>query len=162
MNIQFHKNQLSNLLQKFNIDDISKERIEQFFNNYEIVTADMLYYYELMLNTNNGAGLMFLKEKYQDNFIIQELIDTKIKYIDLRMKEYQERYFKFCNIFVAFYGTDSKDFTEDIEKMATKNQRSKFVEENRDNIIKYTQQYEEMVDIYRKELTEREETETQL
>lgn len=159
MNIQFHKNQLNNLLQQFNVDDVSIERIDQFFNNFTIEAKDMLYYYELMLNTNNGAGLMFLKEKYQDNFIIEELIDTKIKYIDLKMKEYQERYFKFCNIFVGFYGTDSKDFTQEIEKMASKNRRSKFVEENRDNIIKYTQEYEEQVRLFKKEQLEKEETE---
>lgn len=159
MNIQFHKNQLNNLLQQFNVDDVSIERIDQFFNNFTIEAKDMLYYYELMLNTNNGAGLMFLKEKYKDNFIIEELIDTKIKYIDLKMKEYQERYFKFCNIFVGFYGTDSKDFTEEIEKMASKNRRSKFVEENKDNIIKYTQEYEEQVRLFKKEQMEKEETE---
>lgn len=159
MNVQFHRNQLNNLLEHFNVNDITPERIEQFFDNYTIETTDMLYYYELMLNTNNGAGLMFLKEKYQDNFIIQELIDTKIRYIDLRMKEYQERYFKFCNIFVGFYGTDSKDFTEEIEKMASKNRRSKFVEENRDNIVKYSQEYEEQVRLYRREEKEKEETE---
>lgn len=159
MNVQFHKNQLNNLLKQFDITDISIERIEQFLNNYTIETTDMLYYYELMLNTYNGAELMFLKEKYQDNFIIEELIDTKIKYIDLRMKEYQERYFKFCNIFVGFYGTDSKDFTEEIEKMADKSRRSRFVEDNKDNILKYTKEYEDKVKIYIQEQIEKEETE---
>lgn len=159
MNIQFHKNQLNNLLLQFNVDDISIERMELFFENYTIETKDMLYYYELMLNTNNGAGLMFLKEKYQDNFIIEELIDTKIKYIDLRMKEYQERYFKFCNIFVGFYGTDNKDFTEEIEKMTNKNRRNKFVEDNLNDINKYTQQYEEQVKLYKQEQMQKEENE---
>lgn len=159
MNIQFHKNQLNNLLQQFNINDIPIEQIDDFFNNYKIKTTDILYYYELMLNTNNGAGLMFLKEKYQDNFIIRELLDTNIKYIDLKMKEYQEKYFKFCNIFIGFYGTDSKDFTDEIEKMATKSRRCKFVENNKDNIFKYTKEYEDKVKTYIQEQIEKEETE---
>lgn len=159
MNVRFHKNQLNNLLKQFDITDIPTERIEQFLNDYTIKTTDMLYYYELMLNTHNGAELMFLKEKYPDNFIIEELIDTKIKYIDLRMKEYQERYFKFCNIFVGFYGTDSKDFTEEIEKMADKSRRSKFVEDNKNNILKYIKEYEERVKVYKQEQIEKEEIE---
>lgn len=159
MNVQFHKNQINNLLKQFDITDISIERIEQFLNNYTIKTRDMLYYYELMLNTYNGAELMFLKEKYQDNFIIEELIDTKIKYIDLKMKEYQERYFKFCNIFIGFYATDSKEFTDEIEKMADKSRRSKFVEVNKDNILKYTKEYEDKVKTYIQEQIEKEETE---
>jgi len=159
MNVQFHKNQLNNLLQQFEIDDISEEQIERFFINYQIKTEDMLYYYELMLNTNNGAGLIYLKEKYPDNFIIQELIDTKIKYIDLRIKEYQERYFKFCNIFVSFYGTDSIDMTEKIERMTDQNRKHKFVEENREIIESYMEKYERQVDIYRQEQIEQEENE---
>ena len=128
MNIQFYKQLLDELLEVNKISDITDEQKKKFFEKYDLLTKDFYHYYELTLNSQNQSGIIFLKEKYPNNFIISELLDSKIKYIDLRMKEYGDRYWGLCNVFTVFYGADNYDVKQEIEAMTDKERRSKFVE----------------------------------
>lgn len=159
MNIKFYKQLLDELLEVNQIIDITEEQKEKFFEKYDLLTKDVFHYYELTLNSQNQSGIIFLKEKYPNNFIISELLDSKIKYIDLRMKEYEDRYWGLCGVFTAFYGVDNNDIKQEIEAMTNKERRSKFVEKNYKQIEDCEEKYLKLVDEYRKKLYEKQESE---
>lgn len=159
MNIKFYKQLLDELLEVNQIIDITEEQKEKFFEKYDLLTKDVFHYYELTLNSQNQSGIIFLKEKYPNNFIISELLDSKIKYIDLRMKEYEDRYWGLCGVFTAFYGVDNNDIKQEIEAMTDKERRSKFVEKNYKQIEDCEEKYLKLVDEYRKKLYEKQESE---
>lgn len=159
MNIKFYKELLDELLEVNQITDITEEQKEKFFEKYDLLTKDVFHYYELTLNSQNQSGIIFLKEKYPNNFIISELLDSKIKYIDLRMKEYEDRYWGLCGVFTAFYGVDNNDIKQEIEAMTDKERRSKFVEKNYKQIEDCEEKYLKLVDEYRQKLYEKQESE---
>ncbi len=159
MNIKFYKELLDELLEVNQITDITEEQKEKFFEKYDLLTKDVFHYYELTLNSQNQSGIIFLKEKYPNNFIISELLDSKIKYIDLRMKEYEDRYWGLCSVFTAFYGVDNNDIKQEIEAMTDKERRSKFVEKNYKQIEDCEEKYLKLVDEYRQKLYEKQESE---
>ncbi|MCI8617458.1 MAG: hypothetical protein HFJ60_04350 [Clostridia bacterium] len=159
MNIKFYKQLLDELLEVNQITDITEEQKEKFFEKYDLLTKDVFHYYELTLNSQNQSGIIFLKEKYPNNFIISELLDSKIKYIDLRMKEYEDRYWGLCGVFTAFYGVDNNDIKQEIEAMTDKERRSKFVEKNYKQIEDCEEKYLKLVNEYRQKLYEKQESE---
>lgn len=159
MNIKFYKELLDELLEVNKITDITEEQKEKFFEKYDLLTKDVFHYYELTLNSQNQSGIILLKEKYPNNFIISELLDSKIKYIDLRMKEYEDRYWGLCGVFTAFYGVDNNDIKQEIEAMTDKERRSKFVEKNYKQIEDCEEKYLKLVDEYRQKLYEKQESE---
>lgn len=162
MNIKFYKKLLDELLEVNRINDITDEQKEKFFEKYDLLTKDFYHYYELTLNSQNQSGIIFLKEKYPNNFIISELLDSKIKYIDLRMKEYGDRYWGLCSVFTAFYGANNYDVKQEIEAMTDKKRRGKFVEENYKEIADCEEKYLKLVEEYKQKLYEKQENETQL
>lgn len=159
MDIKFYKELLDELLEVNKITDITEEQKEKFFEKYNLLTKDVFNYYELTLNSQNQSGIIFLKEKYPNNFIIYELLDSKIKYIDLRMKEYEDRYWGLCSVFTAFYGVDNNDIKQEIGAMTDKERRSKFVEKNYKQIEDCEEKYLKLVDEYRQKLYEKQESE---
>lgn len=159
MNIQFYKQLLDELLEVNKINDITDEQKEKFFEKYDLLTKDFFQYYELTFNSQNQSGIIFLKEKYPNNFIISELLDSKIKYIDLGMKEYKDRYWGLCSVFTAFYGTDNYDIKQEIEAMTDKERKSKFIEKNYKEIEKCEEEYLKMVEEYKLKTLERQEDE---
>lgn len=159
MNIEFYKQLLDELLEVNKINDITEEQKEKFFKKYDFLTKDVLHYYELTLNSQNQSGIIFLKEKYPDNFIVSELLDSKIKYIDLKMKEYEDRYWGLCGVFTAFYGIDNYDIKQKIEEMTDKERRSKFVAKNYKQIEDCEEKYLKLVEEYRQKIYEKQETE---
>lgn len=56
--------------------EISDKEKEEFINNCEILTSDMYHYYNLLLNTENRVGIVYLKEKYPNNFIVDGLLEN--------------------------------------------------------------------------------------
>ena len=159
MNIQFYKQLLDELLEVNKISDITDEQKEKFFEKYDLLTKDFYHYYELTLNSQNQSGIIFLKEKYPNNFIISELLDSKIKYIDLRMKEYEDRYWGLCSVFTAFYGADNYDVKQEIEAMTNKERRGKFVEKNYKEIADCEEKYLKLVEEYKQKLYEKQDNE---
>ncbi len=159
INIEFYKQLLDELLEVNNITDITQEQKEKFFEKYDFLTKDVLHYYELTLNSQNQSGIIFLKEKYPNNFIVSELLDSKIKYIDLRMKEYEDRYWGLCSVFTAFYEIDNNDIKQKIEVMTDKERRSKFVEKNYKEIEECEEKYLKLVEEYKTKIYEKQEDE---
>lgn len=157
MNLQYYKKQLDELLKMNKIDGITEELKNKFFETYNILTEDILYYYELTINSENCSGIIFLKEKYPNNFIISELLDSKIKYIDLGMKEYQERYWGLSNVFINFYGTDNKDMKQKVEQMTNKIKRKEFVRNNLEKIEEYEEKYLKLVEKYKQKIIDKQE-----
>ena len=143
MNIKFYKQLLDELLEVNQITDITEEQKEKFFEKYDLLTKDVFHYYELTLNSQNQSGIIFLKEKY----------------IDLRMKEYEDRYWGLCGVFTAFYGVDNNDIKQEIEAMTDKERRSKFVEKNYKQIEDCEEKYLKLVNEYRQKLYEKQESE---
>lgn len=129
--------------------EISEEEKEKFINDCEILTSDIYFYYNLLLNTENRVGIVYLKEKYPNNFIIDGLLENQVKYFQLNKKENQDLYFKFCDIFIKFYGLDNKDVKESIEKMTKRETRNRFCECNEEKIRKYESEYLKIVEEYR-------------
>lgn len=159
MNIKFYKELLDELLESNKINDITEEQKEKFFEKYNLLTKDVFHYYELTLNSQNQSGIIYLKEKYPNNFIISELLDSKIKYIDLRRKEYEDRYWGLCSVFTAFYGVENNDIKQEIEAMTDMERRSKFVEKYHKQIEDCEDKYLKLVDEYSQKLYIKEECE---
>lgn len=129
--------------------EVSEDEKEKFINDCEILTSDIYFYYNLLLNTENRVGIVYLKEKYPNNFIIDGLLENQVKYFQLNKKENQDLYFKFCDIFINFYGLNNKDVKETLEKMTNRETRNRFCECNEDKIIKYEKKYLEIVEKYK-------------
>lgn len=139
--------------------EISEQEKEEFINSCEILTSDIYFYYNLLLNTKDRVGIMYLKEKYPNNFIINGLLENQIKFFKLNKKDNQDLYFKFCDIFIKFYGLDNNDVIETLENMTKRENRNIFCECNKERIIEYEEKYSNLVKEYKiKEQEEEEES----
>ncbi len=129
--------------------EISEQEKEEFINNCEILTSDIYFYYNLLLNTKDRVGIIYLKEKYPNNFIVNGLLESQIKYFELNKKDNEDLYFKFCDIFISFYGLDHKDVKEKLENMTKRETRNRFCECNKERIKEYEEKYSNLVKEYK-------------
>ena len=148
MNKAFNKRHLEEVLSTNNFE-ISEEEKENFLENCTMLTSDVHFYYNLNLNTKNKVGILYLKEKYPNNFILKELLENQIKCFDLNQKENMDKLFKLGNIFSDFYYLYAKDFQREIENMSKKENRKLFCKNNSNIIKEYEQKYFEIVEDYK-------------
>ncbi|MDO5555106.1 MAG: hypothetical protein Q4G09_00185 [Clostridia bacterium] len=135
-------------------DYLKDEDIELLMNhkNASVLTEDMLTYYNIELNSENAAGLIFLINKYDKNSFFKNLLEYKILYLSLKNKNYQEKYYKYCSIFVEYYQIDSSMQIK-IDEMAKIKNRNEFRKQNEKLIFfcedEYKKKIEEIRELYK-------------